>query len=334
MPVSLQDIANRSGYSVKSVSGALHGGSARMSEATREKILGVAKEMGYVINLAARATRQGWIPLIGIIADELITTPFATDILRGLDNAVRARDMAVFATNFGPGRSVNSVYAELQRFRPKAIGYAAMYHKVIQLPDDVSSGLSVLINCRDAAGRVPSIVPDDEQAARDITRHLIERGRRRIAFINLPGLLAGSLREKGFIAALAEAGLDSTQAPVLPAVSAHVYTDRSRRLVQQHVEALTSGPNAVDAILAGNDRVAMEVYAALRRRNLSIPGDVAVAGFDNQVEIVTRLDPPLTTMALPHRRMGQLAAAALLGEADLSAPVQELRFRLVQRKST
>lgn len=57
-----------------------------------------------------------------------------------------------------------------------------------------------------------------------------------------------------------------------------------------------------------------EVYAALRRCGATIPDDVAVASFDNQVEIATRLDPPLTTMALPHRAMGRRAAEILLAE--------------------
>jgi DNA-binding LacI/PurR family transcriptional regulator len=333
MTVSLQDIAKRAGVSVKTVSGALHGGSARMSEDTRERIRMAAEELGYVVNLAAQSMRRGWMPLIGVIADELITTPFATEIMRGLDNAARRADMAVFATTMGGGRDVSAVVEEVRRFRPKAIGYAAMYHKVVDLPEAILPEVGVMINCREASGRVPSLVPDEEAAAAEVAGLLLESGRRRLAFINLPGLAAGELREVGFRRALADAGLDASAAPVLPAVRQAIYSDRAHSLVGQHIVNLLAGPNPPDAILAGNDRVAMEIYAALRRAGARIPDDVAVASFDNQVDIASRLDPPLTTMALPHRAMGRLAAEMLLGETPRWEGIRKLPFQMVERAS-
>jgi len=206
-----------------------------------------------------------------------------------------------------------------------------MYHKTVALPPDVANNVGVMINCREADGRVTSLVPDEEAAAAEVTRHLIAAGRRRIAFINLPGLLAGDLREQGFRSALAQAGL--APIAVLPAVRRGVYSDRAPSLVLTHVSALVQATDRPDAILCGNDRVAMEVYAALRRVGAAIPDDIAVASFDNQVEIASRLDPPLTTMALPHRAMGRLAAEILLTE-ELDGPkLRKLPFQLVERSS-
>ncbi len=331
MAVSLSDIAERAGVSVKTVSNALHGGSARMSDDTRARIKGIAEDLGYVTNLAARGVRQGWLPLIGVIADELITSPFATEIIRGLDGAARSAEMAVFAMNLSGTRNVGSVLEEVRRFRPRAIAFAAMYHKTVELPAELAKSVGVMINCREVAGRVASLVPDEEGAAHEVTRHLLAAGRRRIAFVNLPGLLAGELREKGFRNALADAG----HAPVaiLPAVRRAIYSDRAPSLVIDHVAALMRRGDRPDAILCGNDRVAMEVYTALRRAGVSIPGDVAVASFDNQVEIASRLDPPLTTMALPHRAMGRLAAEMLLSGACSSPELRMLPFQLVERSS-
>lgn len=331
MTASLSDIAERAGVSVKTVSGALHGGSARMSVETRARIKVIADELGYVTNLAARGVRQGWLPLIGVIADELITSPFATEIIRGLDGAARSAQMAVFAMNLSGNRDVASVLEEVRRFRPRAIAYAAMYHKTVALAPELSKSVSVMINCREAAGRVASLVPDEEEAAAEITRYLIAAGRRRIAFVNLPGILAGELREQGFRSALDEAGL--APVAVLPAVRRRIYSDRAPSLVLSHVTTLMEAGERPDAILCGNDRVAMEVYAALRRQGAAIPHDVAVASFDNQVEIASRLDPPLTTMALPHRAMGRLAAEILLA-ADAGEPtLRKLPFQLVERSS-
>jgi DNA-binding LacI/PurR family transcriptional regulator len=333
MPVSLNDIAERAGVSVKTVSGALHGGSARMSEETRQRVKDIAEELGYVTNFAARSMRQGWMPLVGLVADELITSPFATEIIRGLDGAVRASDMAVFAMTLSGHRSIASVLDEMRRFRPRAIAYAAMYHKSVDLPAEFADAVGVMINCRDTNDRVTSLVPDETGAALEITNYLIDAGRRNIAFINLPGLLASELREIGFRQALDHAGFNGAGAMVLPAVSKAIYSDRAHSLVLEHVQSLLTGPHRPDAILCGNDRVAMEVYAALRRCGAAIPDDVAVASFDNQVEIASRLDPPLTTMALPHRAMGRQAAQILLAEDRAPVGVQKLPFQLVERAS-
>lgn len=333
MTVSLADIAERAGVSVKTVSGALHGGSARMSVETRQRIKEIAEELGYVTNLAARSMRQGWMPLIGVVADELITSPFATEIIRGLDGAARASDMAVFAMTLSGRRDVASVLEEVRRFRPRAIAYAAMYHKTVSLPEEFAGTVGVMINCREVSDRVTSLVPDEVGAAHEITRYLIDSGRRNIAFINLPGLLAGELREQGFRQAMTEAGLDGAGARVLPAVRRAIYSDRAHSLVPSHVAELMGGANPPDAILCGNDRVAMEVYAALRRVGAEIPDDVAVASFDNQVDIASRLDPPLTTMALPHRAMGRQAADVLLGGGAAPGEVRKLPFQLVERAS-
>ncbi|MCG5479157.1 LacI family DNA-binding transcriptional regulator [Sinorhizobium alkalisoli] len=333
MTASLTDIAKRAGVSVKTVSGALHGGSARMSIETRQRIKGIAEELGYVTNLAARSMRQGWMPLIGVVADDLITSPFATEIIRGLDGAARASDMAVFAMTLSGRRDVASVLEEVRRFRPRAIAYAAMYHKTVPLPEEFADTVGVMINCREANDRVTSLVPDEVGAAQEITGYLIDAGRRNIVFINLPGLLAGELREAGFRRAMTDAGLDSACARVLPAVRRAVYSDRAPSLVLSHVTELMDGPNPPDAILCGNDRVAMEVYAALRRVGAQIPDDVAVASFDNQVDIASRLDPPLTTMALPHRAMGRQAADILLAGDAAPGEVRKLPFQLVERAS-
>ncbi|WP_183801078.1 LacI family DNA-binding transcriptional regulator [Rhizobium sp. BK316] len=331
LAVSLSDIAERAGVSVKTVSGALHGGSARMSDETRQKVKAIAEELGYVTNLAARGVRQGWLPLVGVISDGLITSPFATEIVRGLDGAARSAGMAVFAINHSSGQSIGSVLGEVQQFRPRAVAYAAMYHKDVALPEKLTGSVGVMINCRETSGRVTSLVPDEEGGAREIVRYLLAAGRRRIAFINLPGILAGMLREMGFRGALKEAGV----APlgVFPAVRRRIYSDRAPSLVPIHLEALLASGERPDAILCGNDRVAMEVYAALARAGFRIPDDIAVASFDNQVELASRLDPPLTTMALPHRAMGRLAMEILLAGEPEPQSLRKLPFHLVERAS-
>lgn len=333
MTISLSDIAKLAGVSVKTVSGALHGGNARMSPVTRDKIREIAESLGYVTNLAARSMRQGFMPLIAVIADELATSPIGSEIIRGLDNEIRKADMAVFMTPLGQGRNLSAVVGEVSRFRPWAIAYVAMYHKIVEIPAGVRESVGVLINCRESADGIASLVPDEVSAAIEITNHLINAGRRRIAFLNLPGLLAGELRLQGFLKCMNERGLGVRNDWIRPAVRRPLYADRAHSLVGEHVHELMSQADKPDAILCGNDRVAMEVYAALRRAGAEIPSDVAVASFDNQIDIAARLDPPLTTMALPHRAMGRLAGEILLAEQSPRHLNRCLPFQLVERNS-
>ncbi|ODT13267.1 MAG: LacI family transcriptional regulator [Kaistia sp. SCN 65-12] len=330
--VSMQDIATRLGVSVKTVSGALHGGSIRMAEETRQKIKALADELGYKPNLVARGMRQGYLPILGIVADGLITQPFATEIMRSFDNAARADGLSVVVTNIG-GRGIEASVAELQRLMPQTIAYASMYHQVVAIPEAVRDAIARMVNCRDEAGVIPSLVPAEHAAAETVVEHLFSRERRRIAFLNLPGLVAGRMREAGFRAAHAARGIAVEESWVRPATRGPLYSDRARSLVRDHVTELFAGPVRPDAILCGNDRVALEVYGAMRHVGLRIPEDVAIASFDNQVEIAARLDPPLTTMELPHRTMGRRAGEILSGHRRPAEMVEEIPFRLVERAS-
>lgn len=331
--VHLRDIAEKLGVSVKTVSGALNGDSIRMSEETRKRIRAAAEELGYQPNIVARGMRQGVLPIISLVAEGLITLPFATEIVRSLDNTGRGLGLSLMTTNVSAARSVDAAVDEARRFTPRAIAFATMYHRAVSLSPEAARSIDMTINCFDTAGQVPAVIPDEVQAATDIVTHCFDRGRRRIAFLNLPGILAGELREQGFRAAHAARDIPVTDAWLLPATRGAQYTEFASSLVLPQVEALMAATPRPDTILCGNDRVALEVYGALHRLGMSIPSDVAVASFDNQADIARRVDPPLTTMALPHRAMGRRAAEILAGITPVEQKVQRIPFRLIERSS-
>lgn len=331
--VSLRDIAEKLGVSVKTVSGALNGSAIRMSDQTRSRIQALAEELGYKPNIVARGMRQGVLPVIGLVAEGLITLPFATEIVRSLDNASRVHGLAVVATNVGATRSASEGIADAQRFLPKAIVYATSYHRVVTLEADARRAVTLFLNCSETSGEVPSIVPDERQAGLAIVEHCFARGRRGIAFLNLPGILAGSLREEGFRAAHAAHDRPVTEGWLLPATRGARYTEHAASLVRGHIDGLMGTEPRPDTILCGNDRIALEVYGALRANGVRIPDDVAVVSFDNQAEIARRLDPPLTTMALPHRAIGRRAAEIVAGIGAAAQPLQKIPFRLIDRAS-
>ena len=331
--VSMRDIAERLGVSVKTVSGALNGDAIRMSDDTRRRIRALAEELGYSPNFAARGMRQGVLPVIGLVADGVATLPFATEIIRSLDNAARMSGLAVVTFNVSAMRSVRDAVAEARNFLPRAVVYATSHHRMVTLDEDARASVGLLINCRDDADSLPAIVPDDRAAARAIVAHCLAKGRRRIAFLNLPGLLAGLLREEGFRDAHAQAELSVRNEWIVPATRGARYSEFAASLVSGQIEALMGATPRPDTILCGNDRIALEVYGALRRRGIRIPEDVAVVSFDNQAEIARRLDPPLTTMALPYREMGRRAAEIAAGNRPVDERLQKIPFRLVERAS-
>lgn len=331
--VSMRTIAEKLGVSVKTVSGALHDDSIRMSEDTRRRIRVLAEELGYQPNIVARGMRQGVLPVIGLIAEGLATLPFATELVRSLDNASRVHGLAVVVVNVGAKRTPADGLAEARRFLPKSVVYATSYNRTVEIEPGTRRSIDLLLNCREASGDIPAIVPADRQAAATLVEHCFARGRRRIAFLNLPGILAGTLREAGLRAAHAARDLPVMESWLLPATRGTRYTEFSATLVPGQVEALLGGAERPDTIVCGNDRVALEVYNALRRHGVRIPDDMAVASFDNQAELARRLDPPLTTMALPYREMGRRAAEIVAGVRPATEPLQEIPFRLIERAS-
>ena len=331
--VSLRDIADRLCLSVKTVSGALNDSNIRMSDDTRERVRLLAEELGYRPNEVARGMRTGVMPIVGMLADGLITQPFATEILRQFDNLLRAQELAVIVTSIKDGSEVEKGIADLRRLLPQHMVYASMYHQPIDLPRAVRTQIALMMNCFDVHGEIPSLVPDEEAAGYEAARVLLQKARRNIAYFNLPGLIAGNLREKGFRRAMEEDGARVDEGWVKPATRGALYSGGARSLVQPTINSWFGGARHPDAVICGNDRVAMEVYNGLRRLGHTIPDDVAIISFDNHVDIASRLDPPLTTMALPHREIGRLAGDIITGKTPAPQGLVRIPFRIVERGS-
>ena len=157
----------------------------------------------------------------------------------------------------------------------------------------------VLALCTD--GRLPRLA-DDRLGGYLATRHLIDLGHRRIGLIAGPPYASTSRgRIEGYREAMAEAG-----AAVDPALGDGLELQH-RRAGMQEAEALMRLPAPPTAIFAVNDNTAIGAMSALRRRDLAIPGDVSLVGY-NDIPIVSCLDTPMTTVRVP---FDQIAASAL-----------------------
>ncbi len=311
---TIEDIAEKSGVSRGTVSRVLNNHPAVSAE-TRAKVLAVMERFNYRPSFSARQMRTDTSSLIGFFTDEVVTTPYAVDIIRGAQEALWARGkmMMIVSGGYDASLTKTSIGVLLER-RVEGILYAAMYHHAVDVPPEAADVPLVLVNCFARHGTYATFVPDEEAGGYAATRHLLERGHRRIGFLNLgdPGLPkpppvpAATGRLEGYKKALAEAGVPYD--PDLLRYTSQA-TEESYRLTLE----LLGLPNPPTAIFCGNDRTAMGAYAAINACGLRIPADVAVVGFDNILDITEGLWPQLTSVQLPHYEMGRLAVEYLFG---------------------
>lgn len=174
----------------------------------------------------------------------------------------------------------------------------------------------MLVNAFDETG-TPCVLPDDAHGQHALVRALIAHGHRRIGFLTLATrLVAHDLRLAGYRQALGEAGIAYDPALVIDAD--HNGGPEEQEALREAIETMLALPVPPSVLCCGNDRIAMTVYGILRTRGIAVPGDMSVAGYDDYRVVSETLFPPLTTMELPYRRMGEEAAdmmlAALRGE--------------------
>ncbi|MDE0611052.1 MAG: LacI family DNA-binding transcriptional regulator [Anaerolineaceae bacterium] len=328
---TLKDVARAAGVSTKTVSRVVNN-DRHVSDALRQRVLRAIEDLDYRPNLVARHMRTQKTRLVGLVTDEIGTTPFSGNLLRGAQEAAWQHGLLLLACHTGgnPETEAHAVDLLLER-QVEGIIFAAMYHREVHPPERLQQRPAVLLDCFTADDRFPAVVPDEHEGGYLATRHLLQSGRRRIAMINgKRGFPGTEGRVAGFRHALAEAGLPLDE-------SLLVYGDWWQEHGYVQALRLLDLPQPPDAFFCGNDRIALGVYDALRERNLRIPQDVAVIGFDNMELIAAHSRPGLTTMALPHHEMGRLAMELLNRrfEGDSTGIREPLRVPcpLVRRES-
>jgi DNA-binding LacI/PurR family transcriptional regulator len=178
----------------------------------------------------------------------------------------------------------------------------------------------VFLDGRPRDGGYPAIVPDDRGGAVAAVGELLAAGHRRIAFVDDElSPLASELRGQGYRDALDAAGVGCD-----PALHATAFPSAAGGLAAAGRLLDLPAATRPTAIFCFNDRMAMGAYRAVRHRGLRIPDDVSVVGYDDQQFIAADLDPPLTTVALPHYEMGRWAVQTLLANLGAAAPVEDV----------
>jgi LacI family transcriptional regulator len=328
--VTIRDVARAAGVHVSTVSRALSPDKRGLiSEEVLRVVEEAAQRLGYRPNRAASALRTGRTHTIGVLVPD-ITNPVFPPILQGVEASAAARGYFVFVTNVMDPALARPV---VERMLAQQVDGLVM---AIAMRDDPlidylrKAGMhTVLVNRADESGRLPAVVSDDRLAMKLAVDHLVATGHRRIAHLAGPqNVPTGVARRQGVEQALRDRGL------ALAAVAE--CESYSREAGRRAMEQLLAQNERPEAVVCCNDLVALGAYDLLRARGLRVPQDISITGH-NDMPLVDMVDPPLTTIRLPHRELGWRAAEMLFDEIEgksLSASTVVLRPELVVRAST
>lgn len=309
------DIAERAGVSQPTVSRALRGSSS-VSEETRKRIEAIARQLNYKVDKNASNLRSQHSNTLALLffedpsPDDSQINPFFLSMLGSITRAcaLRGYDLLIsfqqlsndWHTDYEDSRKADGIIL---------LGYGDYETYRARLEQLVKQGTHFVLwgSSRDGQPGV-TVGSDNHQGGLDATRHLIERGRRRIGFIgsassHYPEFFA---RYRGYGTALAEAGIEPDPALQLDALS----TEQDGEVA---VQALLDSGAAFDALVCASDLIAIGAMRTLQAVGLSVPEDVAIVGFDN-IAAARLSHPPLSSVVQDSRAAGEQLVDTLIAQ--------------------
>src|SRR6478752_951435 len=323
--VTLQDVADRAGVSLTTASRVVNEGSRRVGPGLAQRVNQAVAELGYTANLQARAVATGQSTMIGVVVHD-IADPYFSSIAAGLIEVADARQLLVCMSSTAATEAAEREYVALMRAQ-RALAVILIGSRT----DDIearealraeiaaftrSGGRAVAVG-QDLLG-VDTVLPENAAGAEALARAMVAVGHRRFAVLAGPrGLLTARDRLDGFRAGLAAWNVSLEAAQV---VHGPFTRDGGYEAMSAVLAAAGPGQAALpDCVFAVTDVMAMGALARLRAGGLAVPADIALAGFDD-IGTLRDVYPPLTTVRLPLKRMGEMAAGLVLAEPPGTAP--------------
>jgi len=337
--VRITDVAALAGVSIGTASKALNG-TGQLRESTRARVKDAAEKLGFVGDARARALSSGRTYTVGMITTDSFGR-FSIPVLLGAEDALSAGQMAVLLCDTRDDHVREAHY--LRSLAARGVdgiivtGRSADARPPIDVPIPVVYAFTPSTDPDDV-----SVTLDDAAGSAAVAAHVLSTGRRRVAIVTGPERHRSAVRRVSGATEVLGASL----------VAEPLYGEWSERWGRQAVDVLArgvglasagtgagaasgSGALGVDAIVCGSDQIARGVCDRLRELGLSVPDDIAVAGFDDWDVMALASRPPLTTVDLRLEELGRVAGRALLdlidGGAAASATVTP---SLVVREST
>lgn len=326
--ITMKDVAVRAGVSQSTVSFVLNGmEDMRISADTRQRVMQAVEEMGYRPRAAGRPPKSASLRVLGMMVDEIATSPFAAISIEGVQEEAWKRNVLVEVVMTGGDPAYEAaILRKWKADRVEGVIYCSILTRRVKPPEALARHRAVLLNCYDETARYASVVPAERRGGEAATEALIKAGHRRIAFITGERWMeASGQRFEGYQRALEAAGLPFD--PLL--VVEGNYLASGGRTATLDLMSRTTRP---DAIFCANDLMAVGCYEALKELGERVGETVAVMGYDDQ-EIAQHLSPALSTVLLPHREMGHWCIRHLLDGAKDDAEQVRLQCPPVLRAS-
>jgi DNA-binding LacI/PurR family transcriptional regulator len=329
--LQMADIARLAGVSKATVSRALNR-SPLVNEKTRERILDLARSLKYTINISAQNLRLKQNRTIGVVIPydrstrQHLADPFYLSMLGCLADALTAQGCEMLLSRIDAD-DLDAAALPYDTGRVMGVILVGQWRDHAQLDGLAERGVPIVVwGAQLATQAYCSVGSDNVAGGQAAARHLLARGRRRIAFFGDIGLPEVAHRYQGYCDAHRALGL-------APDPALHVPVPFVSEGGAFAVEQLLARAVPFDAVFAASDLLAMMAINALRAHGLRTPADVAVVGYDD-IELSGYFHPPLTTVRQPMAAAGQALVASLLALADggAVAPVQ-LPAELIVRAS-
>ena len=309
--VTIKDLARHLNISVATVSRAMRDMPEIKAE-TRDAVLKLAKEWDYQPNLLATNLVKNRTKTIGVIVPDLAYHFFAS-VIKGIEEEAIARGYSLLLTQ------TSELYErELTNVQNLSRGQVEGF--IVSISQETTDfehlkrlqrkGIPLVFFDRDADEiDVPKVMVDNVGAAYEATKHLIENGSKRIAFLAGPSnVTVSNLRQSGYENAIQDSGLDLDESLV---VHGNYNLQQAIKLTNELFELA----NPPDGLVVVSDRLAVGAIAALRKKNIRIPEDVAIVSFNDE-PICTIVTPTLTSVSQPTFEMGKMAITLLINQIE------------------
>ena len=301
--VTIKQIAEVAGVSVNTVSRALNG-KPDVNENTRQKVLEVAKQLGYVPNRSALSLKKQKTHIVGVIIEDN-ANPFWAEVLKGVESAAKSHGYHVILVNTSRNYEdeVEGIHMLLERrvdgilIAPNQEKYDDLFElKKLEVPFVIMGRhIKELENLN-----IPMVYSDEVRGGYIATKHLIERGCKRIAFIGAQPYNTASIeRCEGYKKALKEAGMEINKELIK---TGGIEIEGGYKSVMELLESKTP----FDGVFAYNDLMAFGVLKALKEAKLKVPDDVKAVGYDD-IPYSSLITPSLTTIRIKKKEMGKIA---------------------------
>lgn len=328
--VSALDVAELAGVSRSAVSMVLNGrADGNVSPDAQERVRKAAAELHYVPQGLGQSLRSRTTRTVGIITDEIVTSPFAGGLISGVGEVARSQGFMTIVNDTEGDQSRLQEACELFFARSvDALILATGGLLKLEPPEAVGAFPTVLANCFDPAEQLPSVIPDEVGGSVQAVEHLVGLGHRDIVLLTgTEDSPAVPLRREGFLQAARQNDI---------ATSVHLCGWEIHDGYRTAADLFDSEKRP-GAVIASNDRTAVGVLLAAAHRGLRVPEDVSVVGVDDQPHVASTVVPALTTVALPHREIGLRAMEILLqlvAGGTAPASVERLPSTLIDRASS